>query len=135
MPYLFGVCLAAFIGADYCYKRGVASEVSNSVSAIRQSSRLVYIWLYLLFIANGLAAVLDRQSFESASERLRGFLLAGIADLVLIRLFAIIDVSRITSPLMIMAGIRRDKRGRQALSGEVAPEIGIKPLGLAGLKG
>jgi hypothetical protein len=127
LPILFGICLAAFIGADYCWLRASTGETPNQASAIRRSSRLVYIWLYLLFGANSLAAGLSNQSFESAAERLGSFLVAGIVLLVLIRLLAIAGVSG-------SARATLDKDGQLHTSGQGTTEVGTSTAAPAGLK-
>jgi hypothetical protein len=55
-------------------------------SAIRRSSRLIYLWLYLLAGVNELIAWQGNYPFEPSANNLGGFLLAGFVVLVLIRI-------------------------------------------------
>lgn len=86
LPILFGVCLAALVSIDDSNRAGATGQCPTQPSQIRQSSRLIYFWLYLLVGVNELTAWWCNYPMEAAGHKLGGFLIAGIVVLILIRI-------------------------------------------------
>jgi hypothetical protein len=99
LPALFGICLAVFVSIDSSNRVGGTRQFPSQALDIRQSSRLIYLWLYLLVGVNELAAWWCNYPLEAAANKLGGFLIAGIVVLVLIRIPAAIRPIRRTSIL------------------------------------
>lgn len=86
LPILFGTCLAALISID-SGDRGIATrEFRSQPLNVRRSSRLIYLWLYLLVGADELTAWWSNYPIDAAVHKLGGFLIAGIVVLILIRI-------------------------------------------------
>ncbi len=85
LPVLFGACLVGSVGADAWCNRLSDDVGATGAARIRRASRLVYLWLYILFGANEVAAWMSACPIESAAGGVRRFLVAGIVVLVMIR--------------------------------------------------
>lgn len=107
LPILFGICLAAFVRIDWSYRGDATRQFSTQTSDIRRSSRLVYLWLYLLVGADQLTAWWSNYPFEAAANQLGGFLVAGIVVLLLIRIPAAVRPIRRPSVLRRTAATSR----------------------------
>jgi hypothetical protein len=77
----FGICLAALVSVSDSHGRGAP--------CIRRSSRLVYLWLYVLVAVNALAAWWNGYPFEAAANKLGGFVVTGIVVFALFRISAV----------------------------------------------
>jgi hypothetical protein len=85
LPVLFGACLVGSVAADASCNRLSDDAGASRAARIRRASRLVYLWLYVLFGADEVAAWMSDCPIESAAVGLRRFLVAGIVVLVMIR--------------------------------------------------
>jgi hypothetical protein len=86
----------------------IRSAVTLLITAdIRRSSRLIYLWLYLLVGVNELTAWWSNYPTEAAANKLGGFLIAGVVVLVLIRIPAAVRPIRRLSVSMRTATTSR----------------------------
>jgi hypothetical protein len=95
LPALFGTFLAAFVIVDYrCTQVRSSGSVSRR-AAIRRSTWLIYLWMYLLAGTSGLSAWSNDDSFVSGAGSMGRFLVAAVIVVVVIRIVASMTPDRL----------------------------------------